>query len=338
MRELELYRDPATGYEIRRYTRGPERNAKLYFTTENFTRDDRFFFFNKRVEDGSVLCMADVETGEYDVVAGCEYRGFAMDRFENYGVLMKDNIVCRLDCDTLRITEIGELPAGSSVTGHLTTSRSGRVACSIKQRSCIYALAILDPGKGECQIVHQSDYHLGHTQICPTDENLIFYIHETGGDALQRTWLFDVQNRAARPYYAESPNEWITHEVWAADGEHMAIMKLPRTVLIGDKAGHSFRVAAVGDQFLHPCVSRDNDWLCADRTSYWDNKVQDAIFLANAHSGAIHMLAHTGAPASGADHAHPSFNRRGDMILFSCPDEAGTAQVCAIDLNQVTRP
>lgn len=27
---IELYRDPVTGYEIRRYTEGPERNAKLY--------------------------------------------------------------------------------------------------------------------------------------------------------------------------------------------------------------------------------------------------------------------------------------------------------------------
>ena len=29
------YRDPITGYLVRRYTDGPERNAKLYFTTEN---------------------------------------------------------------------------------------------------------------------------------------------------------------------------------------------------------------------------------------------------------------------------------------------------------------
>ena len=46
------YRDPITGYMIRRYTEGPERNAKLYFTTENFTPDDRFFFFNKQQLEG----------------------------------------------------------------------------------------------------------------------------------------------------------------------------------------------------------------------------------------------------------------------------------------------
>ena len=31
----------------------------------------------------------------------------------------------------------------------------------------------MDPGK-EAEVVYQSDYRLGHAQICPTDENLIF--------------------------------------------------------------------------------------------------------------------------------------------------------------------
>ena len=55
-----------------------------------------------------------------------------------------------------------------------------------------------------------TDQRLGHSQICPSDGNLLFYIHETGGDALQRTWMFDVEYRMARPYYVEHPNEWIT--------------------------------------------------------------------------------------------------------------------------------
>ena len=41
------YRDPITGYMIRRYTEGPERNSKLYFTSENFSVDDKYFFFNE---------------------------------------------------------------------------------------------------------------------------------------------------------------------------------------------------------------------------------------------------------------------------------------------------
>ena len=53
-----------------------------------------------------------------------------------------------------------------------------------------------------------------------------FYIHETEGDAFQRTWMFDVKERYVRPYYVEHPSEWITHEVWSSDGTEMALMKL----------------------------------------------------------------------------------------------------------------
>ena len=44
--------------------RGPERNAKLYFTTEGFSVDDKYFYFNKDVEAGVECYRADVESGE----------------------------------------------------------------------------------------------------------------------------------------------------------------------------------------------------------------------------------------------------------------------------------
>ncbi len=127
MNQLFTYADPKTGYAIRQYTKGEQRSAKLYFTTENFTTDDRYFFFRKQVsQDGmnpqSELYRTDVESGECEMGAGSEYAGFAMDRNENYGVMVKGDIVCRLDCDTGRIAELGALPPEGRVTGHLTTS------------------------------------------------------------------------------------------------------------------------------------------------------------------------------------------------------------------------
>lgn len=342
MNSYLTYRDQGTDYEIRQYTKGPERNTKLYFTTENFTTDDRFFFFNKQTvkdsETRSELYKAEVESGELRMVAGSEYRGFAMDRFENYGVMAKDNIVCRYECDSDTIIELGALPAGGHITGHLTTSKSGMVVCSYQQRNCIFALVMLDPKTGKSEVVYQSDYHLGHTQVCPTDENTIFFIHETGGDALQRMWLFDTASSTARPYYVESTGEWITHEVWTADGENIVFMKLPYYIMMGTKDGHNFRVVTKGEQYLHPGISRDSKWLCADRISYLGVESPSQIYLINGETGNSLVLANTDAPKSGADHHHPSFNRKGDMILFNRPFENAGTQVCLIDLNQVQRP
>ena len=71
---MKKYIDAKTGYEICKYTFGPERNAKLYFSTENFTPDDRYFIF-QRTAAGVVLSAerplyrANVETGEITLLA-----------------------------------------------------------------------------------------------------------------------------------------------------------------------------------------------------------------------------------------------------------------------------
>ena len=284
---MQIYKDAVTGYEVRKYTSGPERNAKLYFTCENFSVDDQYFFFMKnsmQKELGGGCYKADVESGELIQVTNDEYRGFATDREKNIGYTCKnDTEVYAVDLTTNEMTKVGDLPKGGQITGHLTAANTGRLACSYHLANKYYALVILDPGK-EAEIVYQTDYRLGHAQICPTDENLIFYIHETEGDAFQRTWMFDVKERYVRPYYVEHPSEWITHEVWAADGSEMAMMKLDPAgfvdgskgevhtgnIIIGDKDGRHFDVAATSTQLLHPCISRDGAHRAGDKESQAD--------------------------------------------------------------------
>ena len=332
------YQDMFTGYTVHMYTHGPERNAKLYFTSENFSADDRFFYFNKEETGegygGTYRC--DWRTGTVERVVDSSYSGFALDREKNIAYVCRhDTEVYAVHLEDNRMEKLGNLPAGGRVTGHLTAADTGRIACSYHLANKIYALCTLDPGKTEADIVYQSDYRLGHAQICPTDENLIFYIHETEGDAFQRTWMCDVRERYVRPYYVEHPNEWITHEVWSADGQEMAFMKLRGKIMIGDKDGHHFDQVAESEQLLHPCLSRDRRWICADRISYLGVDVQEGVVLIERETGKQRLIATTGTCKTGADHQHPSFNREGNMILFSNPNENGIAQVCTIDLGQV---
>ena len=349
------YRDPITGYQIRRYTEGPARNAKLYFTTENFSTDDKFFFFNHQQLDGKDdggTYRCEWKTGELTRVVDSTCRGFALDREKNVAYVCRNETeVYAVNLDDNSMKKLGNLPAGGNVTGHLTSANTGRVACSYHLATKIYALVVLDPGKEDAEIVYESDYRLGHAQICPSDENLIFYIHETEGDAFQRTWMCDVKEHYVRPYYVEHPHEWITHEVWATDGSEMAIMKLDPAgfvdgskgavhtgnIIIGDKDGHHFDVAATETQLLHPCISRDGKWLCADRISYLGTTIQEGVVLIERATKKAKLIATTGSCKTGGDHQHPSFNRAGDMILFSNPDENGIAQVCTIDLKQVMK-
>ena len=83
---MKTYRDAVTGYEVTQYTFGPERNSKLYFTCENFSADDRYFFFMKQQSEGKSdggCYRAEVETGKIERVTDDTYRGFATDRVKN---------------------------------------------------------------------------------------------------------------------------------------------------------------------------------------------------------------------------------------------------------------
>ena len=88
---------------------------------------------------------------------------------------------------------------------------------------------------------------------------------------------------------------------------------------------------------LHPCISRDRKWLCADRISYLGTETQEGVVLIERATGKQKLIASTGRCKTGADHQHPSFSRAGDKILFSNPDENGIAQVCVICLDQVMK-
>ena len=128
------YRDSITGYSVRRYTEGPERNAKLYFTCENFSLDDRYFFFMKQQlpgrDDGGCY-RADVETGEITRITDNRFRGFATDREKDIGyTCMNETEVYAVNLTTAEMTKLGDLPKGGQITGHLTAANTGRGACS----------------------------------------------------------------------------------------------------------------------------------------------------------------------------------------------------------------
>ena len=120
------YRDPITGYTIRRYTEGPGRNSKLYFTTENFTPDDRYFFFNRYENDAADdagVYRADVQTGELRRIADLTYSHFVLDRVRNVGYVNRnESEVYEVDLTDYSMKKLFDLPEGGRMTCHITAA------------------------------------------------------------------------------------------------------------------------------------------------------------------------------------------------------------------------
>ena len=341
MGDLIEYKDAATGYVVRQYSKEPERSGKFYFSTESFTGDDKYFFCGFRFPEGESkangIYRVEYATGHRELALGEEYSEFGMDYSRELAYVRKGGSVYRFDTLSGKLTELGLMPPGKN-TSHFSVSKSGLVWCSFQLANKIFSLVVFDPAKGESEVVWKDDHHLGHSQACPGDDETVMYIHETGGDALQRVWMFDYPTRTVRPYYVEKEGDWITHEVWTADGNYLYFMRSPYQIMRGTRDGHNFKVMAeCADKYHHCAPDRAGKWIIADRTGGMGNCAKDEVALINAETGAEEVLAKLIAWYPGAEHPHPSFNRAGNVVLFNSPLENGLSNVCAVDLEQVRK-
>jgi len=329
------YKDEKTGYIIRQYTdKTDARSNKFYFSTESFTEDDKYFFYREDKDGETNVFRVDYATGGIEHAFGSEYSNLCLDYLRPHMYMRKGDSLCRMDTNTGIITEVATFPPGKC-NGHLSVSKSGLVWCSYHQANKIYALVVLDPTKGTSEVVFQDDHFLNHCQACPGDDETVMYVHETHGDALQRIWLFDYPTRRVRPYYVEKEGDWITHEVWTADGDYLYFVKYPHHIMRGTRDGHSFKAVGEFKHILHCAPDRTGKFVVADRITGVPHGYTNEIFLLNTETGKETVLATLEEPASGAEHPHPSFNRKGNIVLFNKPIAKGLCNVCTIDLSQV---
>jgi oligogalacturonide lyase len=333
MNELFEFKDPTTGYMVKQFTNSEKRSSKLYFSTESFTSDDKYFFYVRQDDDNPGIYRVEYLTGEQKLMLTPEYKNFGMDYHRDIAYVRKNDSVFTMDVFTGKLTEVGTLPAGVC-TSHFSASMSGLIWCSYQLANKIYALVVLNPSTGKSEVVWKDDHRLGHCQACPGDDETVMYIHETTGDALQRIWMFDYPTRTVRPYYVEKEGDWITHEVWDCTGDYLYFMRYPHHIMRGTRDGHNFKVMAESEQFLHVAPSRCGKWITADRMTGVYKGWKNQVVLINAETGKEEVLINTAEPATGSEHPHPSFNRAGNVVLLSLPIEKGFCNVAAIEIDK----
>jgi hypothetical protein len=326
--------DPVTGFEYRLLTDSAFPSHKMYFSSESWTTDDKHILFFRSAETGEKLIRLNEETGEDVILAdaadGWKIHSFGLSREKDEGYIIKDDKVFALDVLTGQTKELAPLPDSKYPCGHYTSSKSGLLPMTFKLNNGIFCLALTDPAKGATDILYYSDTPLGHCQACPGDDNMIFFCHETGGDALQRMWHFDIAENKPFPYYVERWGEWITHETWSHDGSFMTFIKAPDEIWTGSKDGRHFRLVSKSEEYHHCAPSRSAKWITSDRSG------SGQVALINVKTGKDTLLVTGHIPPTGAEHQHPSFNRKGDKILFTAPEGTdGACQIGLIDLKQI---
>jgi len=152
----------------------------------------------------------------------------------------------------------------------------------------------------------------------------ILYCHETTGDAPQRMWVVRADGTGNRPLYAESPDEWVTHETFSGKDEVMFdlmghlpyLRERPTGVAVVNLRTNQMTILGQIEEdmggggtggFWHANGSPDGRWAVAD--SFLGN-----VYLIDRLSGERILLTtdHKMLP----DHAHPIFSPDGKRVLI----------------------
>lgn len=196
-----------------------------------------------------------------------------------------------------------------------------RFAAAGRGRSGIRAI---DVRTGAITKVIDVDLRMGHVQANPWVAGEIIYCHETTGDAVQRIWSVRADGSNNQPIYAETPDEWVTHETVAGADELMFnimghlpyLREKPTGIAVLNMRTRQMKLLGQieedmgnGQQggFWHCNGSPDGRWATGDT-------FQGSVYAIDRQTGERTLL--TTGHLMRPDHTHPIFSPDSRRILI----------------------
>ena len=180
-------------------------------------------------------------------------------------------------------------------------------------------ISSIDVKTGELRTVLDMKFRVGHIQANPWVPGEILYCHETSGDAPQRIWSVRSDGSGNRPIYVETPDEWVTHEVFSAPNEVMFIISAHAGKLQEKPSGVGVVDLRMNKMFLlgQTGLGAESAWHC---TGSPDGKWA----TVDTHRGGVYVIQRvngerirlTTAHPEKPDHTHPIFSPDSKRVLI----------------------
>jgi oligogalacturonide lyase len=324
------YRDERTGVKVQNLTSGLKRAVTFYHTHPMWTQEMELLVFNAQ-QSGShadprlVPHALHLKAGHVRTILDREVAASVLDAATGRLYYVDDNAVCAISVGLAfrrmaASRKVAALPANvKGIEGGLSldSKKDFLYLGALLEEGAKWGILALNIASGQWKTVAELDFRIGHIQANPSIARIIMFCHETGRDAPQRMWLISANGVGPRPFYKETYDEWVTHEIWwggvrAAftiwpyDDEHK---KRPHGVLSADVATGR---PVVHSQFpaWHTCGSPDGKWLVAD-------DFERNIWLIRADDGQRRLLTQGHLDKGHDTHPHPSFTPDNKAVVFN---------------------
>ncbi len=344
--ERKTYRDLVTGYEISMLTTSPAKDNKIYQTHPNWTADGRHIVFMSDRTGTNQYFALSMDTGVITQLTNDKGPGNAfVHRTKNCMFYISQRTIWELDIGAIcnlkgnkqnsRLKhKIADLPDNLTVSGTLSVDRNGKdIYFGAQYDEDSWGLVALNSKTGQFRKIIDSSFRVGHCQAHHSIPGLIMYCWETGGDSEQRMWIVRVDGSDNAPFYKETYDEWVTHEVWwGADKVLFTIWPKNEQML---KKPHGIAYISINNRALnilsqkkywHVGGSPDGKWAAGDNFN-------GEIYLINADTGKAKLMTQGHRPRGANVHPHPSFSPDGSSILF-CSEKNGNWDLFLVQSKQ----
>lgn len=333
--EKTSYKDAVTGLEITMLTTSPAKDDKIYQTHPNWTADGRYIVFMSDRSGTNQYFAVSVETGAIVPLTDDPQPGNAcLSRTENRMYYLSDgkmwdaDIDSILQCDTPKQPntfrrKVADLPEKASLSGTISLDSNEKdIYLGVQFTANSWGLLALDTHTGKYSKIIDADFQIGHCQAHPATSGLIMYCWETGGDSPQRMWIVDAKGRGNGPFYKETYDEWVTHEVWWGPDKALFTIWPKNEEMLAKPYGVAY--VCVEDRSLHILDQRkywhvggspDGKWAVGDT-------FDGDLYLINGDAGQAKLLTQGHRPRGATVHPHPSFSPDGSSVLF-CSEKNG---------------
>jgi Tol biopolymer transport system component len=329
--ERSTFVDEATGVRVTRLTSSPANDDKVYQTHPNWIADGSHLIFHSDRSGRDEVFAMEEATGEIIQITDGDSGPIVVARHDNVLFVVRDDWIFAMNLNAL-LTDIkkgtikdasayrkksAKLPMGCRLSGTFTEDANHAILYfGLVDSSTAYSIQKLDLASGKFSTVVNLDFQVGHCQSHPKKSGIISYCQETGGDAPQRMWITNSDGSNNRPFYLETYDEWVTHEVWWTD-DRMLFTIWPKNDQMKLKP---YGIASVSltdfhhqihEQFpyWHVCGTQDGKYAIGDT---FDGQ----LYLIEIGSGKRRLLTQGHRPPGATSHQHQSISPDGKRVLF----------------------
>jgi len=342
--ERTAYIDPVTGMEITLLTTSPAKDDKIYQTHPNWTADlQHIVFMSDRTGSNQYLAIS-TETGIItQLTDDSQPSNVCLSRTKNQMFYVSGREIWELDIDEVLRKgpdgpkkefrrRVAELPDNMQISGTITVDSNGKDIYLGVMHDNSWGLLALDTEQGSFRRIIDPDFHVGHCQAHPSISGLIMYCWETGGDSEQRMWIVHADGSGNEPFYKETYDEWVTHEVWWGPDKALFTIWPKNDEML--KKPHGIAYISLQDRSLH-ILSRKKYWhVSGDPNGRWavGDTFDGQLYLVDGKTGHAKLLTQGHRPKGANVHPHPSFSPEGSCVLF-CSQKEGNWNLCLIQLR-----